>query len=246
VQLIPAVDLRGGRCVRLYQGDFGAETHYSVSPEVLYDRYAAVGVTWLHVVDLDGARSGAPVQLEAIASLARRGRLKLQVGGGLRDAASVERVFAAGAARVVVGSLAATQPDLVGDWLRRVGPERLVLAFDVRHDCCGQPCVTTHGWREQTPLSLWDALARYRDAGLRHVLCTDVERDGALTGPSLALYAEARARWPQLAWQGSGGVRDAADLAALAAAGLAAAISGRALIEGRLPAAELLPFLPDA
>jgi phosphoribosylformimino-5-aminoimidazole carboxamide ribotide isomerase len=246
VQLIPAIDLRDGRCVRLYQGDFDAETHYGASPEALYERYADLGVTWLHVVDLDGARAGVPVQLATIASLARRGRLKLQVGGGLRDADSLKRAFEAGAARVVIGSRAVTHPELAAEWLARLGPERLVLALDVRHDAAGEARLAIHGWRDASHRTLWDALARYAHTGLAHVLCTDIERDGALTGPSLELYAEALRRYPHIAWQASGGVHDAGDLAALAASGLAAAVSGRALLEQRITPAELEPFLRGA
>jgi phosphoribosylformimino-5-aminoimidazole carboxamide ribotide isomerase len=120
------------------------------------------------------------------------------------------------------------------------------LAFDVAHDDSGVPMLRTRGWREGTGLSLWDAVAAYRDCGLRHVLCTDIARDGALAGPNLALYREAQRRFPDLAWQASGGVSDAGDLAALAALGVSAAISGKALLEGRISTEELQPFLRGA
>jgi phosphoribosylformimino-5-aminoimidazole carboxamide ribotide isomerase len=246
VQLIPAIDLRGGRCVRLYQGDFAAETRYPVAPAALCARYAAAGAAWLHVVDLDGAKAGAPAQLEAIASLARDARLKVQAGGGLRARGAVEQLLGAGVARAVIGSSALRAPALVAQWLAEFGPERIVVALDVRHDAAGRPCVAIDGWAEQSSLSLWDALARYAQTGLKHVLCTDVARDGALAGPSLALYAEAVRRHPAIEWQASGGVRDATDLGALAAAGVAAAVSGRALLEDRLDLAELSPYLPGA
>ena len=246
MELIPAIDLKGGRCVRLYQGDFDAETRYDVTPESLYERYAGFGARTLHVVDLDGARDGAQAHREVIESLAARGRLRLQVGGGLRDRATVERALGGGVERAVVGSLAVTDPDVVAGWLRAHGAERLVLAFDVRLDAAGVPRVTTHGWKDQSTLSLWDAVARYTKAGLRHVLCTDVGRDGAMSGPNLDLYVEAVRRFPDVEWQASGGVRDARDLWALADAGAAAAVSGRALLEGRIPPEELKPFLPAA
>jgi phosphoribosylformimino-5-aminoimidazole carboxamide ribotide isomerase len=246
MQLIPAIDLRGGRCVRLYQGDFGAETRYDVTPEGLYDRFLAFGAEWLHVVDLDGARDGAQAHLPLIATLAARGRLKLQVGGGLRERAAVERTLAAGASRVVIGSLAVTDPDLVAGWLRRFGPEAIVLALDVRVGEDGVPRLATHGWVGQSPLVLWDAVARYVPAGLRHVLCTDVGCDGAMSGPNFDLYTEATRRFPAVAWQASGGVRHARDLWALHGGGLAAAVSGRALLEERITAEELKPFLPAA
>ncbi|HUO96226.1 MAG TPA: HisA/HisF-related TIM barrel protein [Steroidobacteraceae bacterium] len=246
MQLIPAMDLKGGECVRLLKGDFDAATHYPLTPESLYERYTALGASWLHLVDLDGARQGVPAHAGVIGALARRGRLRMQVGGGLRERAAVERTLAAGVERVVIGSLAVTDPDLVSTWLRKIGPDKLVLAFDVRLDEAGEPRVATHGWATQSRLSLWDAVARYRHAGLRHVLCTDVARDGALAGPNCALYVDAVRRFPEIEWQASGGVRGACDLWALADGGVAAAISGRALIEERLPVAELRPFLPAA
>jgi phosphoribosylformimino-5-aminoimidazole carboxamide ribotide isomerase len=246
MQLIPAIDLKDGRCVRLHQGDFAAETRYDVTPEGLYERFADFGAEYLHVVDLDGARDGAQAHLGVIDTLARRGRLKLQVGGGLRERSALERTLAAGASRVVIGSLAVTDPDLVAGWLRRYGAEAIVLALDVRLGADGTPRLATHGWVTQSPISLWDAVARYVGAGLRHVLCTDVACDGALTGPNFDLYVEAIRRFPAIAWQASGGVRDARDLWALAGGGVAAAISGRALLENRIPAEELKPFLPAA
>jgi phosphoribosylformimino-5-aminoimidazole carboxamide ribotide isomerase len=246
MELIPAIDLRGGRCVRLYQGDFDAETRYEVTPEALYDRYAAFGARWLHVVDLDGARDGTQAHRGIVGALCARGPLRLQVGGGLRDAATVEDTLAAGVSRAVIGSLAVTDPDIVVGWLRRFGPERITLAVDVRIGDDGTPRVATHGWKAQSTLTLWDAVARYTAAGLQHVLCTDVGRDGAMSGPNLELYVEAVRRFPGLAWQASGGVRDARDLWALADAGVAGAVSGRALLEDRISPEELQPFLPAA
>jgi phosphoribosylformimino-5-aminoimidazole carboxamide ribotide isomerase len=246
MELIPAIDLRGGRCVRLFQGDFAAETRYDVTAEALYDRYAAFGAARLHVVDLDGARDGAQAHRAVVATLCGRGSLRLQVGGGLRDRATLDDTLAAGVDRAVIGSVAVTDPDVVNGWLKRLGPERLVLAFDVRVADDGVPRVTTHGWKEQSALTLWDAVARHERAGLRHVLCTDVGRDGALSGPNLDLYVEAVRRFPGIAWQASGGVRDAGDLWALADAGVAGAVSGRALLEDRIPVEELKPFLPAA
>ncbi len=246
MMLIPAIDLAAGRCVRLYQGDFAAETHYPIDPLDLLRRYRNTGAAWLHVVDLDGARDGHQGNYPIVAALAARQQLALQVGGGLRERAALEQLLALGVSRCVVGSAAVTRVDQVRDWLRGFGPERIVLAFDVRLDTGGVPRVATHGWREQRELSLWDAVATYTDLGLRHVLCTDVARDGTLGGPNVPLYREAVQRFPGIAWQASGGIRDAADLGALAATGAAAAISGRALLEDRIPVEELRPFLPNA
>jgi phosphoribosylformimino-5-aminoimidazole carboxamide ribotide isomerase len=246
VRLIPAIDLRAGRCVRLLKGDFAAETRYDAEPLDLLARYRGFGADWLHVVDLDGARAGSGGNRPVIAELAAEFGIKLQVGGGLRDLASVQDMLEMGAARAVVGSAAMTEPGEVRGWLHRFGSDRIALAFDVRLDEAGTPCVATHGWLRQSTQSLWGAVDEFANAGLKHVLCTDVSRDGALSGPNLSLYAEAVRRYPQVAWQASGGVRDARDLHALADCGAAAAISGKALLEERIPIEELGPFLPNA
>ena len=153
-------------------------------------------------------------QRELWRPLAADGRLQVQLGGGLRSDASMTQAFDDGVCRAVIGSLAVTEPATVANWLRRYGPEKIVLALDVRLDEKAIPRLTTHGWLHQSDLSLWDAVAYYRTAGLRHVLCTDVACDGALGGPNLALYREARLRWPEVEWIASGGVRHAADLGA--------------------------------
>ena len=246
MELIPAIDLRGGRCVRLVRGDFAAETRYPVTPEELYERFTGLGARWLHVVDLDGARAGAPAHRDTIEALARLGRLRLQVGGGLRTREALEQTLGSGVARVIVGSLAVTDPARVASWLRELGPESVVLAFDVRLDSAGTPRIATHGWAQQSPVVLWDAVEGFLAAGLRHVLCTDVDRDGLMAGPNIELYLDAVRRFPLIEWQASGGIRDAADLRALADGGAAAAVSGRALLEERLKPAELRPFLPAA
>ncbi|HXN10761.1 MAG TPA: HisA/HisF-related TIM barrel protein [Steroidobacteraceae bacterium] len=244
--LIPSIDLRGGHCVRLLRGDFAAETRYQVDAPALLARYRALGASWLHIVDLDGARDGEQSNRELIGSLARQSGLALQVGGGVRSAAVVAELLRAGVARVVIGSVAVEQPALVITWLREHGPERICLAFDVRLDAQSVPRLQTRGWRTASTRSLWDGVAEFAPHGLRHVLCTDIERDGALAGPNTALYREALQRHPQLQWQASGGIAEAADLAALAALGMPAAISGKALLEERIHPSELRPFLPNA
>jgi phosphoribosylformimino-5-aminoimidazole carboxamide ribotide isomerase len=244
--LFPAIDLRGGRCVRLFQGDFSAETRYDLEPHELLLRYRALGASWLHVVDLDGARDGQLANRAVILALASQQALKVQVGGGVRSAEVIDDLLRHGVDRVVVGSAAVERPQEVLGWFARFGAERFCLAFDVRHDAAGMPLVYTRGWTQAASLSLWSALEPYAGSGLRHVLCTDIARDGALTGPSLELYREAVRRFPDLEWQASGGVRDAADLAALATIGVAGAVSGKALLEERISAEELRPFLPNA
>lgn len=245
MQLIPAIDLRNGKVVRLLQGRFDAETVYADDPMSVLDAYAGLGARLVHVVDLDGARAGSQGNAAAITRLAASGRAALQVGGGVRDRDTVRRLLEAGVARVVVGSAAVSEPAEVESWLQEFGPGSVVLAFDVRLDDGGVPRLATHGWERQTALSLWDAVGRFEPHGLQHVLCTDVARDGALSGPNQALYRDAVRRFPAMRWQASGGVRDAGDLRALASAGVAGAISGRALLERRIQAEELAPFLPN-
>jgi len=245
--LIPAIDLRGGQCVRLLQGRFDAETVYASDPLDVLESYLALGARRIHVVDLDGARDGSQGNRDAIRRIAERaGRDAIQVGGGVRTRRVAEDLFELGVARAVIGSVAVTEPDEVASWMREFGPERIVLAFDVRLDEGHTPRLATHAWERQTQTSLWDAVERYLPAGLLHVLCTDVARDGALSGPNIDLYQQCARRFPNVAWQASGGVSVAADLHALAITGVASVISGRALLEGRISAEELTPFLPAA
>jgi phosphoribosylformimino-5-aminoimidazole carboxamide ribotide isomerase len=244
--LIPSIDLRNGRCVRLLKGNFDAETRYDLEPHELLQRYRALGASWLHVVDLDGAKDGRLANRSVIVRLASQKALLIQVGGGVRSAAVVDDLLRNGIDRVIVGSAAVESPAEVQAWLKKYGPEKIGLAFDVRQDVQGVPRVLTRGWTRESKLTLWEAIDSYLPHGLRHVLCTDVELDGALQGPAVALYSEGVKRYPQIAWQASGGVRSAADLAALAATGSAAAISGKALLEELISPSELRPFLPNA
>jgi phosphoribosylformimino-5-aminoimidazole carboxamide ribotide isomerase len=246
MKLVPAIDLRAGHCVRLLHGDFAAETRYPADPHSLLTKYRAAGADWLHIVDLDGARGGSLDNRAIIAELAARKAVNLQVGGGLRNTAALAQMLDAGAARAVVGSAAVSQVEQVLAWLAHFGVERLTLAFDVSIDDAGVPRVMTHGWQRQSEYSLWDALGNYSASPPKHVLCTDVGRDGALTGPNVELYREAVRRHPQIEWQASGGIRNAHDLHALSEAGAAVAISGKALLENLIPIEELQPFLPNA
>jgi phosphoribosylformimino-5-aminoimidazole carboxamide ribotide isomerase len=245
MHLIPAIDLRDGHCVRLLHGDFEAETRYPTEPETLLIKYRDLGADWLHVVDLDGARGGIPDNRAIILGLAAQKAVKLQVGGGLRNTTALAQMLDAGVARVVVGSAAVTQAEQVQAWLKHFGPDRLTLAFDVCIDDHGVPRVMTHGWQQQSEHSLWSAVESFASE-LKHVLCTDVGRDGALTGPNVDLYTQAVRRYPHIEWQASGGIRNAHDLHALAQAGASAAISGKALLEDLIPIEDLHSFLPNA
>jgi phosphoribosylformimino-5-aminoimidazole carboxamide ribotide isomerase len=246
MRLIPAVDLRDGKCVRLYKGDFAQQTDYSDDPAGMARRFASLSVRDLHVVDLDGARSGEQLNRRTVERIVREVDLDVQLGGGLRDAETIRHWLDAGVARCVVGSLAATQPEQVADWIDAVGADRIVLALDVRLDEDGTPWLTTHGWTRTSETSLWQCLDYFTARGARHVLCTDVSKDGAMIGPNTALYSEALRRYPGLGLQASGGVRNLGDLESLRRAGLPAAVSGRALLDGAITADEVTAFQQDA
>lgn len=226
--IYPAMDLMGGRCVRLAQGRFDEATTYAADPGQALAGFAAAGAQWAHVVDLDGARAGAPVQHELIAALARSAPVKLQVAGGFRTRDQIARMFEAGVARVVIGSLAVKAPETVRGFLDDFGGDRLTLALDARI-VDGAPIVATAGWTETSAQSLWDVAALYPEA--RHLLVTDISRDGMLSGANLPLLREAVERLPHLAVQASGGVASLEDLRQLPTAG---AIVGKALWEGRI------------
>ncbi|NTU77060.1 MAG: 1-(5-phosphoribosyl)-5-[(5-phosphoribosylamino)methylideneamino]imidazole-4-carboxamide isomerase [Alphaproteobacteria bacterium] len=246
MDIFPAIDLQNGQCVRLTQGDFNAATIYETDPLRQAARFADAGACWLHLVDLDGARAGKTHQFDIIASLAKQSALKVQTGGGIRSAAMIEKLLAAGVMRVVVGSLAITNPPLVKEWLRRFGQERIVLALDCRLDKKGAPCLVVRGWQDNSEVSLWDLLETYQDSELKTILCTDVTRDGMMTGSNRALYKQLRERFPDLAILASGGVKDLDDLRALAKLKVAGAITGKALYEGHLDLAAALQMLAEA
>ena len=246
MRIIPAIDLKDGKCVRLFKGDFAKTTEYSSDPAAVGRRFSALAVRDLHIVDLDGARSGTQRNHEIVAVIARDSGLEVQLGGGIRTRADVAQWLDNGVSRCVVGSVAIKDPSRVRDWMSEFGGDRIVLALDVKMDDEQQPMLTTHGWTEDAGVSLWDCLERYADSGMQHVLCTDVGRDGAMTGPNFDLYRAVLDRYPSLRLQASGGVRHLADLAALSEIGLPAAITGRALLDGKISEAEVATFRPNA
>lgn len=242
MEVIPAIDLLNRQCVRLYQGDFAKVTVYAEDPVALARRYRNAGLKRLHVVDLDGARSGSPQNMDLIAAMASEVGLAVQAGGGLRDLGRAQALIAAGASRVVVGSVAAETPETGFDWLAQLGAEQLVLAFDVRVPDAADPVVLTRGWVKDSGISLWDLMEQFCARGARHFLCTDIAQDGTLAGPNLALYRECTRRFPGASVIASGGVGCLADLEQLMTTGAAAVVTGKALLDGRLSLEEIGSF----
>jgi phosphoribosylformimino-5-aminoimidazole carboxamide ribotide isomerase len=243
--VIPAIDLRHGDVVRLYQGDYAQQTTFDISPQNLLAKYADAGAEWLHLVDLDAAKDGGEANLATITRLASAKRMKIQAGGGVRSRADVDTRLEAGIDRVVIGSLAVRETGTVANWLRELGPEKICLALDVRVDEQGVARPALAGWIGTSEQTLDDVLAPLVDAGARHLLCTDIGRDGTLTGPNRDLYAQITQRWPQCAVQASGGVGSLDDIRALRDLPLAGVIVGRALLEGRFSIEEALACWQD-
>ncbi len=236
--LFPAIDLQNGQCVRLSRGDFKAATIYESDPIKQAQRFEQAGATWLHLVDLDGAQRETLGQLSLLEQITKQTKLKVQVGGGIRTLQHIESLFAAGVARLVIGSLAVKEPDTVKDWFKKFGGEKIVLAMDVGIDQTGTPEILTKGWQEGSGQSLWNVLDIYKKTELQTILCTDVARDGMLSGTNHSLYAKIKKFWPALNLIASGGVSDSDDLRILSEQGLYGAIIGKALYEGKIDLGE--------
>ena len=227
--IIPAIDLKNGQCVRLQQGQFDRVSIYESTPKVCVEKYKQQGATRIHIVDLDGAKSGVMQQLALIQSL-QASTISIQTGGGIRSVASAKACLDAGITTLVIGSIAISDRDLTLSIISEVGTENIVLAFDVNIEQ-GLPKPAILGWQTSTTDNLWDVLAFYQTAGISNVLCTDIACDGMMSGPNFNLYEEAVSRFPTIAWQASGGIRHLDDIKKLASTGIAAVILGRTLYE---------------
>lgn len=236
----PALDIRDGRVVRLAQGDYARETHYGDDPLPRAQAFVDAGASWMHLVDLDAARAGGYTLAPLLSQIGAQTGLQVQTGGGVRSRADVQRILDAGAARVVIGSLAVRDRESVLEWLAEFGAERITVALDTRQDAQGVWRLPVLGWTETSSLTLEQLAGEYAAAGLKHLLCTDIARDGMLSGPNLALYAYLRQIAPGVQVQASGGIRDAADVRAAREAGCAGAVLGKSLLEGRLRLDEAL------
>jgi phosphoribosylformimino-5-aminoimidazole carboxamide ribotide isomerase len=238
--IIPALDLIDGKVVRLHQGDYGKQRDYGSSPLPRLQDYQAQGAQALHLVDLTGAKDPNQRQIPLLKNLLAGVSVPVQVGGGVRSAEDVEALLAAGASRVVVGSTAVKSPELVGQWFERFGAEAIVLALDVRIDEAGNKQVAVSGWQETSGVTLEQLVERFLPLGLRHVLCTDISRDGTLSGSNVELYREICTLYPQVGFQASGGIGALSDIRALRGSGVSGVIVGRALLEGKFDVKEAL------
>jgi len=243
--MIPAIDLIDGQVVRLYQGDYQQKTNYTYSAKERQNLYAKAGATVMHFVDLDGAKDSTKRQLTLLKTLVNHKTMIIQVGGGVRCKEDVEQLLAVGADRVVIGSLAIKQPKLVKEWLLEFGGEKIVLALDVKIDENGNKTLPTHGWIEDSGVNLEELLEHYQDAGLKHVLCTDISKDGTLSGSNVTMYSELCTQYPTLQWQASGGIGSLNDIKALLPTGVSGVILGRSLLEGKFTLEEAIACWPN-
>jgi phosphoribosylformimino-5-aminoimidazole carboxamide ribotide isomerase len=227
--ILPAIDLYNGKCVRLHRGDFDSQVVYSDSPAEVARSCGAAGLRLLHVVDLEGAKDGRSRNWDGIASILSVEGIGAQVGGGIRSADDIQKLLDAGARRVVVGSVAVQAPQLVARWIHKFGAERIVVALDVRNGS-----IAVAGWQEQTDLPPIILVRKMVDLGVRSFLCTDIDRDGTLSGPNVELYEGMHSAFPSIELIGSGGIASLEDIEASERAGCSAVVVGKALYKGRL------------
>lgn len=245
IGLIPALDLIDGQVVRLYQGDYNQSQTYSDNPIAQFDRYVADGASYLHLVDLTGAKDPSRRQTALIGDIIAATSCPIQVGGGIRSEQDVAELLDIGAARVVIGSTAIKEPAMVKDWFVRFGADKLVLALDINIKN-NQKLVAVSGWQEDSGISLESVIDDYNKVGLKHVLCTDISKDGTLTGSNVDLYKQICTSYQHIAFQSSGGIGGLEDIKALKDTGVAGVIVGRALLEGKFNVAEAIACLQNA
>lgn len=230
--IFPAMDLMDGGCVRLLKGDFGARTNYDADPVEVAQGYASAGAEWMHIVDLDGAKNGQTEQSELILKVANSANIKVQTGGGLRELSQIQRLLEGGVDRVVIGSLAVTNPQMVKHWLREVGPDAICLALDVNQGEDGEYRPATKGWTEASKKTLWDVIGDFLGSGLKTILVTDIGRDGMELGGNVELYKRIGSEFPTLDLITSGGVGTIDHVTSLKAIDPYGIIIGKALYEG--------------
>jgi len=235
IELIPAIDIINGQCVRLTKGDYDQKTVYRDSPAEVAQEFESIGFKRLHVVDLDGAKSKHIVNTAVLRQIVLQTHLCVDFGGGIKTDDDIETAFANGAEMVTVGSIAVTNPDLFISWLQIYGADRLILGADVRN---GK--ISINGWKEDSTEDLLPFLKKYIDAGVKNVLCTEISKDGTLQGPAIDLYKRVMQEYPDLHLIASGGVSSIDDIRALDAAGIPAVVFGKAIYEGKIDLHELI------
>ncbi len=233
IELIPAIDIIAGKCVRLTKGDYEQKSEYG-EPLDMAREFQRIGFQRLHVVDLDGAKSKHVVNDKALREITSETNLTVDFGGGIKTHTDIETAFNAGASMVTIGSIAVTQPNLFTWWLSKYGPDRIILGADVRN---GK--ISINGWKEDSTEDLLPFLKKYVDAGVKYVLCTEISKDGTLAGPAFELYAQVMEKYPQLHLIASGGVSSIEDIKALDAIGVPAVVFGKAIYEGKINLQEL-------
>lgn len=229
IELIPAIDIIGGKCVRLTKGDYEQKTTYNDDPVAQAKEFESLGFKRLHIVDLDGAKSKHVVNIGILRRIAEETSLTVDFGGGIKSEEDIEKAFDAGAAMVTIGSIAVTQPELFLAWLSKYGPEKIILGADVRN---GK--VSINGWKEDSTEDLLPFLHKYIDAGVKNVLCTEISKDGTLSGPAIDLYKEVMREYPELHLIASGGVSSNGDIEYLEKAGIPAVVFGKSFYEGKI------------
>ncbi|WP_068547139.1 1-(5-phosphoribosyl)-5-[(5-phosphoribosylamino)methylideneamino]imidazole-4-carboxamide isomerase [Thalassotalea crassostreae] len=244
--IIPAIDLINGKIVRLYQGDYGQKTEYPLSPEEVAASYFEQGAKVLHLVDLDGAKDADARQTKRLKEIISQASMPVQVGGGVRCQKDVDTLLEIGASKVVIGSLAIKQAELVKGWMQEYGKDKIVLALDVQINDKGEKLMPTHGWIEQSDVSLEQLIEFYGAQNIAQVLCTDISKDGTLTGSNVSLYKEMKQKFPTIFWQASGGIGSLDDIANVARSGADGIILGRALLEGKFNVKEAISCWQDA
>lgn len=239
-KIIPALDLIDGQVVRLHQGDYAKQTTYCGDPIAQFADYVRQGAQQLHLVDLTGAKNPHARQTVLIRQIIAATPCPVQVGGGIRREQDIADLLAAGANRVVIGSTAIKERATVKQWFAQYGTEKFVLALDININASGQKIVAISGWQEASGVLLEEVIEDYQSVGLRHVLCTDISRDGTLAGSNIDLYREICVQYPDIQFQSSGGIGSLADIEALKNTGVAGVIVGRALLEGKFNVAEAI------
>lgn len=234
IELIPAIDIIDGKCVRLTKGDYGQKKVYNDDPVAQAKEFEKLGMKRLHVVDLDGAKAKHVVNVDVLRGITAATGLKVDFGGGIKSDDDIEKAFAAGASLVTIGSIAVSRPDTFMRWLDRYGADKVILGADVRNGL-----VSINGWKEDTSEKLLPFLARYVKAGVKNVLCTEISRDGTLSGPSTDLYREVMEAFPGIHLIASGGVGRNEDIIELDEAGIPAVVFGKAWYEGKINLEEL-------